>query len=260
MTLKETQYWDAVGKVWKEDHPDSVWRAHSDAVNTALLERWLGDLHVERLLKTDAFDEACSQGLFKMLSLHAQSVISIDISAETLAAARERHPALNGAVTDVRRLAFADETFDVIVSNSTLDHFPTLGELESAIGELHRVLRSGGRLVLTLDNPLNPIVALRNALPFTWLNRAGVVPYYVGATCTPRRLRSMVQRAGFEVSEVGAVLHTPRVMAVALSRTMTPGSAMSRRFLKCLMFFESLARWPTRYFTGYFTAISATRR
>ena len=259
MTLKESQYWDAVGRVWKEDHPDSLWRAHSDAVNAALLERWLGDVRVERLLKTDAFDEACSQGLFRLLASRAKSVISIDISTATFIAAQARHPTLRGAVADVRRLPFDDGIFDVIVSNSTLDHFSSLAELEAALGELHRVLRPGGRLFLTLDNPLNPFVALRNALPFAWLNRFGLVPYFVGATCGPGRLRRMLQRAGFEANEVSAVLHCPRSLAVALARMMTTGSTTSRRFLICLMAFERLARWPTRFLTGYYTAINATK-
>jgi len=260
MTLKETQYWDAVGRVWKEDQPDSLWRAHSDAVNSALLTRWLSDVRVENLLKTDAFDEACSEGLFELLASHAQNVISIDISAATLSAAQHHHPDLNVAVADVRRLPFDSAAFDVIVSNSTLDHFATLAELEASIAELHRILRPGGRLLLTLDNPLNPILALRNAMPFAWLNRAGLLPYYVGATCGQRRLRRMLQKVGFDINETTAVLHCPRAIAVALARTMTPGSTASRCFLKCLMFFERLSRWPTRFLTGYFTAISATRR
>jgi SAM-dependent methyltransferase len=228
-------------------------------VNAALLKRWLSDVHVQRLLKTDAFDEACSEGLFNSLASHADSVISIDISTATLAAAQAHYPALKTAVADVRRLPFEDEIFDVIVSNSTLDHFASLAELKLAIGELHRILRPGGRLLLTLDNPLNPVVALRNALPFAWLNRIGLVPYYVGVTCGPAKLRHMLQRLGFDVSEVSAVLHTPRAIAVALGRTMSSGSPASRRFLKSLMRFEQLAQLPTRFLTGYYIAISAVR-
>mgnify|MGYP006138370175 CR=1 FL=1 len=41
---------------------------------------------------------------------------------------------------------------------------------------------------------INPVVRLRNALPFGLLRRTGLVPYYVGATCGPRRLRDFLGR------------------------------------------------------------------
>src|SRR4029434_1314077 len=61
------------------------------------------------------------------------------------------------------RTVFADEAFDVIVSNSTLDHFGSWAELGASLHELHRVLKTRGLLIITLDNRANPIVALRNA-------------------------------------------------------------------------------------------------
>ncbi|HVT88945.1 MAG TPA: methyltransferase domain-containing protein [Tepidisphaeraceae bacterium] len=260
MTLKEAAYWDEVGKVWKEDRPDPLWRVHSDTVNTALLNRWLPSVCVERLLKTDVFDEACSQGLFKILSAHANCVMGIDISTETLIAARDRHSAFRTTAADVRSLPFADDSFDVILSNSTLDHFPVTVDLETSLGELHRILRPGGELLLTMDNPVNPVVALRNALPFHWLNRIGVVPYYVGKTFGHRRLRRMLEAVGFEIVEVDAILHCPRVFAVALARLVSSGTPISRRFLSCLLAFERLSHLPTRFLTGHFTAIRAVKR
>ena len=47
MTLHESEYWDDVGRDWKENRPDSLWRAHSDAINTALIEKWLPAALVE---------------------------------------------------------------------------------------------------------------------------------------------------------------------------------------------------------------------
>ena len=97
------------------------------------------------------------------------------------------------ACADVRSLPFADGTFDVVVSNSTLDHFRSRKELIASMRELNRVTRPGGELVLTLDNRANPVVAFRNALPFHWLNRIRVLPYYVGVTCGPRGLRKFAR-------------------------------------------------------------------
>ena len=74
---------------------------------------------------------------------------------------------------DVRCLPFVDGVFDLVVSNSTLDHFETSREIERAVAEIHRVLAPRGLFILTLDNPANPAVALRNALPFALLHQVG---------------------------------------------------------------------------------------
>src|SRR5205085_1532177 len=71
----------------------------------------------------------------------------------------------------------------------------------------------GGLAVVTLDNPRNPLVALRNALPFRPLV---LVPYYVGATLGPRGLGAALESVGFAVEELAAVMHVPRIAARAL--------------------------------------------
>jgi hypothetical protein len=42
---------------------ETLWREHSDAVNGALLVRWLARESCGLLLKTDLFDEAMGEGL-----------------------------------------------------------------------------------------------------------------------------------------------------------------------------------------------------
>src|SRR5574341_1753589 len=105
-------------------------------------------------------------------------VFGIDLSLLTVRAAKLRHHGLKATGADVRHLPFADGVFDVIVSNSTLDHFESSDEIISSLQELHRVLRTGGQLLLTLDNLANPLISLRNVLPFGLLNRLNIVPYY----------------------------------------------------------------------------------
>lgn len=259
---KETRYWDAVAGAWQEKSRQSLWRDHSDAVHVALLARWLPDGRVDRLLKTDLFDEAFNEGLYPLLGSRAHGVIGIDISSVTLPAALLRHSGLKAAWADVRRLPFTDEAFDIIVSNSTLDHFVSLNEMVVSLRELRRVLRPGGKLLLTLDNLANPVVALRNMVPFPLLNRLGLVPYYVGATCGPCRLQRILKQVGFEVLEVSAVMHCPRVFAVAIARMLEKRARpeTQRRFLRFLMAFERLSRWPTRFLTGHFVAVRAVKR
>ena len=58
--------------------------------------------------------------------------------------------------------------------------------IAKAIKELVRVLRPAGKFVLTLDNPMNPMIWLRNGPLLKILSRTGIVPYQVGTTLGPR--------------------------------------------------------------------------
>ena len=257
----ESRYWTRVGEAWTVGAPlDRLWRKHSDAVNGALLERWLpGEAGL--VLKTDLFDEAVGSGLIAQLE-HCGRALGIDTSVTIARSAVERSAVRRAACADVRQLPFAGASFGAVVSNSTLDHFRSLEELALSLRELHRVLRPGGTLLLTLDNPANPLVALRNALPFPLLNRVGLVPYYVGVTGGPRRLRTLLEATGFRVTAMGAVLHCPRVLAVALCRAVErSGSAWARRVtLRLLGACEALSAWPLRYLTGHYVAVRAIKR
>ena len=107
----------------ENSRPDNLWRQHADKVNADLVDRWLPTHLVRRLLKTDLFDEAATGGLSGQLQGRARLVVGIDLSGVT---AMWRNLEANGmmvACADVRFLPFADGTFDVVVSNSTLDHF-----------------------------------------------------------------------------------------------------------------------------------------
>lgn len=253
--------WDCVGGIWRDTHPHRLWRQHSDAVNHALLARWLPAAPVPRLLKTDVFDEAVSGGLYGLLHPRVRTLVGIDIAPVILREAGRGRPNLHRSCADVRALPFPGDTFDVVVSNSTLDHFDSLEQIRTSLREIHRVLRADGRLLLTLDNGRNPMVALRNALPPRLLQRLGLVPYPVGATCGPARLARLLRETGFAIAEVGAVMHCWRVLAVALAGVVErrAGAEGQRRFLRHLQGWERLARWPTRFLTGHFIAIEAVK-
>jgi SAM-dependent methyltransferase len=254
-------YWDKASDGWQAGGCDRLWRCHSDAVNIAFLACRLPEGRTDRILKTDMFDEASTAGLMPLLESRARTVVGIDLSTAVLRAAGTRYPKMRQTAADVRELPFNDDSFDCIVSNSTLDHFPRRDELLRSVDELVRILRPGGRLILMLDNPSNPVVGLRNALPFNWLHRIGILPYYVGATLGGRALRRAVEARGCVVRETAYVLHCPRVLAVPITRRASRwGQAIQQRLLRMLMSFECLANLPTARFTGHFVVVCAEKR
>ena len=223
-------------------------RAYGDEVNRVLLERWLPK-SAGRVLKTDLFEEAVGAGLAQLLGERFQRVDAIDVSRAVAGEAARRHPEINVACCDVRELPYEDGAFDAVVSTSTLDHFETVADIRAALRELRRVLAPGGTLIVSLDNLANPLVAVRNALPFRWLHRIGLVPYYVGATCRPGELQKLLAGAGFDVNATTAIMHVPRVIALAVGRGMDT-----------MLGFERLGQLQTRFLTGQFVAARAVRR
>ena len=76
-------------------------------------------------------------------------VILCDISEEMLEEARQRWPALEAIRADARSLPFEAESFDSVLAADLLPHLP---DLESALRELARVCRPGGRVVFDTTN------------------------------------------------------------------------------------------------------------
>ncbi len=236
----------------------SLWRTQSDLVLRALVRRWLVPGQPAEILKTDLYDELAGAGLVPFLQRAGYGVTAIDISEAAVEAAGARHPALSARLADVRSLPFADSSFDAVVSNSTLDHLDGPAEVQRALGELSRVLRPGGRLLITMDNPRHPMVALREAIPAGISRRLRGVEYETGWTCGPARLEAMLDRAGLRVRDRTAVIHGPRVILEAADRL--PVELNGRIALRGAIAAERAERLPTRGLTGHFIAALASAR
>jgi SAM-dependent methyltransferase len=253
--------WDKVAGKLLDDSENKLWRRHSDLVNSDMLDEWLCSESEQRILKTDLFDEAVSDGLFPVIEGRVQYIFGMDISDRVLLKVRSLNPVIKSVKADVRNLPFSTDTFDLVVSNSTLDHFVSDRELIAALCELRRVLRPGGRLIVTLDNLANPVIALRRLLPFKFLRRLGILPYYVGTTYTPWRLRRVLDRIGMDAVEISVIMHFPRIVAVALGKLVDRrGGPLVKRLLKAIMAFENLSKLPSGYFTGYFVAARSKKK
>lgn len=106
------------------------------------------------LRKTDLCDEVANSGLVPTLLRAGIHVLGNDLSPLIMDEAVARNPRLKGIVADVRRLPFANDSFDAVFSGSTLDHLSPAREMLRALEEIARLLRPGGRLLITMDHPL----------------------------------------------------------------------------------------------------------
>ena len=116
------------------------------ALNLAL--DWRGTL--QDLLTTDARPDVRLLEINEAGSLHSYLRL---FPGHRLA----KYPAI-----DMQRLAFADETFDLIVHSDTLEHVP---DPTQGLRECWRVLRTGGVLVMTI--PIVPSRLSRRCSPST---------------------------------------------------------------------------------------------
>ena len=245
MDAAAERYWDGLADQ-VDDLPDG-WRRHARTAHLDLVARWVGDPG-GRWLKTDLFEERSAvRALLPALS--TARWVGADVAPATVAASGVR-PAV---AADVRRLPFPDASFDGVLSTSTLDHFDHRRSIERSLVELRRVLAPGGHLVLTLDNPDNPLVRLRNALPHAVARRTGLVPFAVGETLDLDHGVDALVRAGFEVVDTTTVLHAPHVVGTRLARF----AWWERRALPA---FDRLGATRASRFSGHFVAFLARPR
>lgn len=103
---------------------------------------------MERAMPFDApvLDLGCGDGFFSSVLPRVAPWVGIDPDGEALRFARRS--AIGGMLVrgDGARMPFADGRFATVISNSVLEHVPAL---EATLAETRRVLRPGGRLVLT---------------------------------------------------------------------------------------------------------------
>ena len=100
----------------------------------------------------DVLDVACGVGFGTELLARsgARSVVGVDVSADAVAAARERCGELARVEqADLEALPLAADSVDLAVCFETIEHVPDPGR---AISELRRVLRPGGTLAISSPN------------------------------------------------------------------------------------------------------------
>jgi SAM-dependent methyltransferase len=261
----DSAYWGEVADQIVRDDASATWRAYMQSAYRELMQRWFPGAPAGRTLKTDLFEEAVTpHHLFDDLGPLG---IGLDISPKVVHAAQRRIGVGRGEasvpmlVADLRRLPFATGSLERILSGSSLDHFENKSDIAVALAELERCLAPGGCLVVTFDNPHNPVVRLRNGLPFKLMTAIKLVPYFVGATYDRTDIRREFAALGLRITHVSAVVHVPRAPAIwlAMLSERIGGPGVSRTLLRVFRAFDGLEATPLKFRSGYYLAVRAEK-
>lgn len=111
-------------------------------------------------LSVRALDVGCGPGeTDSYLAGRLGDIHGVDISEGVLATARARNPDVTYTSFDGGSLPYGDSGFDLVFAICVVHHVPPAA-WQAFVGEMGRVLRPGGVLVLIEHNPLNPLTRL----------------------------------------------------------------------------------------------------
>lgn len=142
-------------------------------------------------------DLGCGTGdLAVDISARGAEVTGADASPEMVSRAAAKYPHLRFVVSDARSLDLDTGSFDAVFSNAAL-HW--VKEARRAVGEIHRVLRSGGRFVAELGGRGNVRTverALEETLAERGISAAQRNPWYFPSLA---EYVGLLEESGFEV-------------------------------------------------------------
>jgi SAM-dependent methyltransferase len=156
---------------------------------------------------TRLLDAGCGAGLLALLaSLRGARVAALDAAETLLAIARERLPAADVREGDLEALPFPDGSFDAVTAVNSIFY---AADMAAAMRELGRVVRPGGRVVVTAWGPPERcefLAALKSAVgPLMPPPPPGVPPPHPGTLSEPGALAAVLKRADLRVVEEGEV-------------------------------------------------------
>jgi len=223
-------HYDSFAEAYSAQNETGLFNAHYE--RPAML-RLAGDVTGRRIL-----DAGCGSGpLAAALRDAGADVTGLDVSAAMVDLARQRlgeqadlHVADLGAP-----LPFADDEFDDVVASLVLHY---LEDWSDALAELHRVLKPGGRLLVSVNHPVIFPVVYPEADYFAVTEYSEDYTFSgetVWLTFWHRPLHAMTDAfadAGFRVTTVSEPSHSPDTPPELLPAGLEEG----RSFL-CFLFF-----------------------
>ncbi|MBA2310966.1 MAG: methyltransferase domain-containing protein [Pseudonocardiales bacterium] len=139
-------------------------------------------------------EAGCGEGYgADLLAAAASRVLALDCDAVTVAHVGHRYPRIAAALGNLVALPLGSSVVDVVVSLQVIEH---LWEQERFLAECARVLRLGGRLLLSTPNRLT----------FSPERDSPLNPFHT-RELSPAELVELLRAAGFDVSPLLGLRH-----------------------------------------------------
>ncbi|MEQ3548872.1 methyltransferase domain-containing protein [Pseudonocardia nematodicida] len=171
---------------------ENYWFRRHEVVYTALAGECAGAVVLEA---------GCGEGYgADLLATSARRVLALDYDAPTVAHVAARYPRVAVARANLVALPVPDAAVDVVVSLQVIEH---LWEQERFLRECRRVLRPGGRL----------LVSTPNRITFSPGRDTPLNPFHT-RELDAGELAGLVRDAGFDDVAVRGLHHGPRLRAM----------------------------------------------
>jgi 2-polyprenyl-6-hydroxyphenyl methylase/3-demethylubiquinone-9 3-methyltransferase len=199
-------------------HHEERWRELEHGLEPSDYAVRLGFLREHVAAGDRVLDVGCGEGRFAAeLARDGAAVVGIDVAEEPLRRARQLHPQLDLRVVEADGAwDLPDASFDVVWAGEVIEH---VADTAAWLSEVRRVLRSGGRLLLS--TPANGRLAMlrlalsRRALAEHFDPRGEHLRFY-----TRDSLRELLEDFRFQEVEVRAVAGPPGARRLLLARAV----------------------------------------
>ena len=167
----------------------------------------------------------------------AREVVASDIESaylDHLGPLTDEHPNLRLVWDDITKSAFADGEFDLVLCSEVIEH---IHDSPAALREMHRILRTGGTLILSTPQRYSPLELASKAafLPgvidlVRKIYREPIMPTGHVNLLTRRQLDAELRETGFvPIKRWTAGMYIPIVAETMGARALTIEMAVERR-------------------------------
>jgi len=203
-----------------------------DALRIRFISKDIRWKYIEGKLSSGAkvLDAGCGLGEWVIfMSRKGLRPIGMDYSQKLISFLESRFPKQQWKRGAVQDLPFSPGDFDAVISWGVIEH-DEAGP-QKAIKEFYRVLKSGGRLFLTV--PIDTLAQRRSsAVIFGNLNNEGKFFQYF---LTPDELKNFILQAGFEVEQILATSRHYALVFPGLYRRLVAACPLLSRLIGLLL-------------------------
>jgi SAM-dependent methyltransferase len=141
-------------------HFDTIAGEYDDSLPPHVVEHYLRKrtrFVAEHCPRGAGLDVGCGTGvLAARLSAAGYAMCGVDPSDGMLEVLRARWPHIEARTASGTALPFADGSFDLVICVAVMHHIAAADAVRATLGEMVRVSRPGGRVLVWDHNPRNP--------------------------------------------------------------------------------------------------------